>query len=176
MRIPTPLVLTLAVLTVGSCARSPQPDFQPTATVKDIMDSIVDPSADFIWDSVEIVATLQGTEQKMPHTDDEWKDLRRRAIALSEVPNLLLVPGRHIARPGEKAEDARIDLHPDEIEALVAKDRAAWATLAHGLQDAALESLKAIDARDVKALLDAGDTLDKACESCHRKYWYRVAP
>jgi hypothetical protein len=160
----------------GACSRDSAPEFQPTATVKDIMDSIVDPNADFIWDSVEIVVTLQGTEEKSPKTDDDWTALRRHAIALLEASNLLLVPGRQIARPGEKAEDSRVDLHPEEIEARVNQDRAAWVAGAHGLHDATLESLKAIDAKDVKGLLNAGDVLDQSCESCHRKYWYRVAP
>lgn len=172
----------LAALTVlgfvasGSCSRAAAPEFRPTATVKDIMDSIIDPSADFIWDSVEIVVTLQGTEEKAPKADDDWKALRRHAITLLEASNLLLVPGRRIAGPGEKAEDARIDLNPDEIEARVTEDPAAWMSGAHQLHDAVMVSLKAIDAKDKKALLEAGDVLDQSCETCHRKYWYRVVP
>jgi hypothetical protein len=140
------------------------------------MDSIVDPNADFVWDSVEVVVTIQGTEEKAPKTDEDWKALRRHAISLLEASNLLLIPGRHIARAGEKAEDERVDLTPEEIEARVAQDPAAWTAGAHGLHDATLESLKAIEARDVKGLLNAGDVLDQSCETCHRKYWYRVAP
>src|SRR5204863_7045710 len=81
-------------------------------------------------------------------------------------------PGRHVARPGEKAEKPEIELQPEQIEALIEQDRAAFATLAHRLHDAATVVLKAIDARDAQALLFAGDALDKACESCHLKYWY----
>jgi hypothetical protein len=140
------------------------------------MDSLIDPSADAIWDSVEIIATLEGTEHKAPKTDDDWKTLRRHAIAVIEASNLLLIPGRHVARPGEKAEDPRVDLHPEEIETLLATDPAAWALRAHWLHDAAMQSLKAIEARDVTALLNSGETLDAACESCHRNYWYRTPP
>jgi hypothetical protein len=169
-------MLASTVVSVSACSRSASPEFQPTATVKDIMDSIVDPNADFIWDSVEIVVTLQGTEEKAPKTDEDWKALRRHAISLLEAGNLLLVPGRRIAKPGEKADDERVDLKPEEIEARVKDDPAAWTAGAHGLHDATLESLRAIEARDVKALLNAGDVLDQACETCHRRYWYRVAP
>lgn len=140
------------------------------------MDSVIDPGSDALWDSVEIVATLDGVEHKQPRTDDDWKVLRRHAVTLVEASNLLLIPGRRVAKPGEKAEDARVDLHPEEIEALIAKDSGAWARGAHGLHDAAMESLKAIDAKDVNALMNAGETLDAACESCHRNYWYRVPP
>ena len=86
-----------------------------------------------------MIATLEGTERKAPRTDDDWKALRRHAVALAEASNLLLIPGRHVARPGEKPEDARVDLQPEEIEALLEKDPAAWALRAHGLHDAAID-------------------------------------
>jgi cytochrome c556 len=166
----------LSAVVAGACRSEASSEYRPTATVKDIMDSIVDPSADAIWDSVEVIATLEGTVHKAPKTDDDWKTLRRHAIAVVEASNLLLIPGRHVARPGEKAEDARVDLHPDEIEALLESDPAAWAMRAHILHDAAMESLKAIEAHDVNGLMNSGETLDAACESCHRNYWYRTPP
>lgn len=171
-------LLAASLLFTNACARSEPAatPLNPVSTVKDLMDSIVDPSADALWDSVEVVATLEGTEHKAPRTDDDWKALRRHAIALVEAGNLLVIPGRHVAKPGEMAEDARVDLHPEEIEALLVKDPAAWLRHARGLQNAAAESLKAIDARDVTALMNAGEVLDAACESCHRSYWYRTPP
>ena len=60
--------------------------------------------------------------------------------------------------------------------ARIKSDRAAWNRLAHGLQDAALVNQQAIEARDLTKFLEAGETLDKACENCHREYWYRVPP
>ena len=176
------LPLAFAILVYASamaCSRSSPvaaPEFTTTATVKDIMDSIVDPGADGIWDAVEIVATLEGVTEKMPKTDDEWKALRRHAIAVIETGNLLIIPGRHIAQPGEQAVDGRVDLQPEEIEGLVNQDRAAWAKLARGLHDAGVQNLDAIQSRNVKQLIDAGEALDNACESCHKKYWYRNDP
>jgi hypothetical protein len=41
-----------------ACDRAPQ--FRPTATVKDIMTSIVDPSADVLWNSVATIVTATG--------------------------------------------------------------------------------------------------------------------
>ena len=177
MKIPTFLAMVgTGFLTLSACAPPAEPEFRVTATIKDIMDSVIDPNADALWDAVEIDATLQGVTRKQPTTDDDWKNLRRRAIALSEASNLLLMNGRHVAKPGEKAEDERVDLNPEEIEARISEDRASWVTLAHGLQEASLANIQAIEARDLTKFLDAGDTLDKACESCHRKYWYRVPP
>ena len=170
------LFVTCTVALTLGCSSQPQTEFRPTSTVKDIMDAVIDPSADALWDSVEVIATLQGTERKAPNTENDWKALRRHAVSLVEASNLLLIPGRHIARPGEKAEDARVELQPEDIEALLAKDPAAWALRAHWLHDAATQSLKAVDARDATALMNAGETLDTSCENCHRNYWYRTPP
>jgi hypothetical protein len=159
-----------------SACRAPQTEYRPTATVKDIMDSIVDPSADVLWEAVATTITAAGTEQRAPQTDEEWVNLRRRTVQLIEATNLLLIPGRHVARPGEKAEDPKIQLGPEQIEALINEDRQQWTTRAHGLHDAALVAQKAIEARNAEALLDAGDVLDKACENCHITYWYPRKP
>ena len=170
--------LALAAMAICGCA-SPASDaavggttYRATSTIKDIMDSVIDPSADAVWDSVEIVATLQGTEQHAPKTDDEWKAVRRHAVTLVEASNLLIMPGRRVARPGEPAGDPKIDLPPEEIQKLVDGDLARWVRLAHGLHDAASTTLKAVDARDVNGLLAAGEGLDAACEACHKTYWY----
>lgn len=170
------LAVALALFLASGCANPATPAFRPTATVREIMNSIVDPGADGLWDAVEVVATLEGTTKKAPATDEEWSALRRHAVALTEASNLLLIPGRQIASPGAKAEDPRSDLNPEEVQVLMTQNPRAWARFADALHDAAIESLKAIDARDVPQLLNAGDVLDKACESCHQTYWYRPAP
>ena len=156
---------------VAAC-RAQQTDYRPIATVKDIMDSMVEPSADVLWDSVARIDTFAGTEKKAPHTDEEWADVRRHAIELIEATNLLVMPGRHVAQPGEKADQTEILLPPEQIEALVNQDRVAWSNLAHGLNDAGAVALKAINAKDAQGLLDAGEGIDTACENCHLKYWY----
>src|SRR5438093_13128239 len=71
-----------------------QAEYRTTATIKDIMDSMVDPGADYIWDSVETVVSAKGIEEKQPRTDEEWKEVRRRAIMLLEATNALQIPGR----------------------------------------------------------------------------------
>jgi hypothetical protein len=170
------LLLSALTFAVAGCAGAPAAEYRPAATVREVMESIVDPAADSIWGAVEIVATLEGTVEKQPRTDDEWQALRRHAVTLMEAGNLLLIPGRKVARPGEKAGDQRVDLHPDEIEARIAQDPSVWTSHARALQVAATETLTAIDARSVKALIDSGEQLDQACETCHQTYWYRPSP
>ena len=152
-------------------ATAPAPEFRVDATIKDIMDSMVDPSADYIWDAVASPVTAKGVEEKFPRTDEEWKEVRRRAVQVMEASNLLLIPGRRVARPGEKS-DPRIELPPERIEALINEDRAAFTKMAHDLYDSVIPALKAIDGKNKDALLDAGDAIDQACENCHMKYWY----
>ena len=173
-------LVTLFVL-ISSCGQQEQPkqasneaqpEYRTTATIKDIMDSVVDPSADYIWESVQTIVSAKGTENRMPRTDEEWKEVRRRAIALLEATNLLQIPGRHVAKPGEKADDPKVELGPEQIEELINKDRASWIKKAHGLHDATLQSLAAIDAKDADKLLDVGNAIDEACENCHLQYWY----
>jgi len=147
-------------------------EFRTTATIKDIMDSVVDPSADYLWESVATIVTKKGTEERRPRTDMEWKEVRRRAIALIEATNLLIMDGRQVARPGEKSENPGIELGPEEIKGIIDSDRASFIKFAHGLHDAGLKALAAIDKKDPDELSNSGETIDEACEQCHLKYWY----
>jgi hypothetical protein len=168
------LSLVIALAGVLACARSggDEPALTAPATIKDIMDSMVEPSADFVFDSVAEIADEQGIRQKAPHTPDEWRDVRRRVVQLVEAPNLLVMHGRQVARPGERSENPAVELQPAQIQELVDGDPVLFRTRARGLQEAAQTALQAIDRQDAKALFDAAGRLDKACENCHLKYWY----
>src|SRR5207244_3797108 len=109
-------------------SRQPQPqaEYRPSATIKDIMDSLVDPSADALWESVATEVTVAGIDERQPRTDEEWANVRRNAIRLVEATNLLQMPGRHVAKPGEKSENPGIELGPEEIERIINQDRAAF--------------------------------------------------
>ena len=146
--------------------------FQVTATVEEVMRSIIDPAADAVWDSVVIVSNENGIQTTQPETDEDWLTLRRHAITLVEASNLLLMDGRAVAAPESRSELPGIDLEPDEIEALLAADRTTWSALVSKLHESGIQVLNAVDTQDVDALLVAGDRLDLACENCHATYWY----
>jgi hypothetical protein len=173
------VVIAAGVLVLSACRgrepatgeTAPVPEFRLNATIRDIMDSFIDPAADHIWDAVAITVTAKGRVEKYPRTDEEWKELRRRAIQVMEGANLLLVPGRHVARPGEQV-DPRVAIPPDQIEKMINEDRASFTKMAHDLYDSVLPVLRAIDAKDKDKLLDVSDGIDRACENCHIKYWY----
>jgi hypothetical protein len=91
---------------------------------------------------------------------------------LLEAANLLQIPGRRVARAGEKAEDPSIELAPEQIEEMIRKDPVSWAKYAQGLHDATMETMKAIEAKNAEQLLNTSDVIDTACENCHKHYWY----
>jgi cytochrome c556 len=153
-------------------AAAPQPEFRTTTTIKDIMDSIVDPSADEIWESVATVVDAKGIHEKYPQTDEEWKAVRRDAVRLLEATNLLQIPGRQVAKHGEKSENPGIELEPEEMEKLINNDKATFYARAKGLHDAVMVAFNAIEAKDKDALLSSGAGIDEACEKCHMTYWY----
>ena len=173
------LPVTLAATMLTSCATDapapaapPLPEFQPTASVEDIMRSMIDPSADAMWDAVVTTITDAGIEEVRPETEEDWLPLEHGAIMLVEAGNLLLIDGRRIASEGSVSELPGIDLEPDDIAVRVANNRETWARLARELHDAGVVMLNAIRARDVDALLAGGDRLNVACENCHSRFWY----
>jgi hypothetical protein len=181
-RVCSILVVCGCLLVVSCQAKQPEPAAQPaanaqpeyttTATVKDIMLSIVDPAGDLVWNSVATIIDKGGVHETIPKTDEEWAKVRSGTIMLLEASNLLMIPGRHVAKPGELSEAPGVELEPSEMEALINKDRAAWNMRARHLHDVAADVLKVIEAKDAQKLFDIGEEIDAACENCHRQYWY----
>lgn len=169
------LSVCLAVLPGTGCKSQEPPkesEYKLTSPVRQIMGAMVMPNADILWSAVSSNVTDKGIEEKAPKTEAEWKTVRSSAVTIMEASDLILIPGRHVAAPGEKEQDPNVNLAPEKIEALINSDRASWVKMAHDLHDSVLPALKAIDAKDAQALSDAGAGIDKACEDCHLKYWY----
>jgi hypothetical protein len=166
----------LIIVTAGCRQEVPALEYHATATVREIMASIVVPSADFMFNAVSSSVTPKGVEEKSPKTDEEWADVRHRAVSIMEASDLILMPGRHVAAPGQKAKNPQMQLSPDQIETLIAKDRSTWVKMSHDLHDSVLPALKAIDSRNPTALSDSSIAIDMACESCHLKFWYPDKP
>jgi len=175
------LLPALAVLCMAAaCSKSEPapapasdaPQYQPAATVKDLMQSIVDPSADLVWNAVTTVQTATGTIDKAPKTADDWLKVRHGAVGLSEGANLLMMPGRHVAQPHEKSDTPGVELEPAEMEVLINKDRAAFIQRAKALHEAGMAAVAAAEAKDAQKLFEVGEQIEQACENCHSHYWY----
>jgi hypothetical protein len=136
------------------------------------MDSMVNPSGDFVFESVQEIADEHGITKKAPKTDAEWESVRRHLFVLLEAPNLLTMEGRQVARPEDRSRNPEVENQPEEVQKLVDADRQSFIRRARRLQDAAALALKAVDAKDKNALFHAIEGIDKACENCHLHYWY----
>lgn len=148
------------------------PEDTSKLTIKDIMDSRVDPAGDFLFQSVEDVADSKGVHHKAPHTARQWAEVRRQLQILIDAPDLITVPGRKAAHPEERSRNPAVENQPEQVERLINAQRADFGVRAGRLRDAAKVAMKAAEAKDPKALFKAISGIDKACESCHLHYWY----
>jgi hypothetical protein len=185
MRTARLLVLASITFASGGCQPASEPTppavpYRATATVRDLMQSVVAPSAEGLWGAVGTISNPKGTRHLEPKTEAEWAAVRRHAVALVESTNLLLIPGRHIATADAevlRAEEADpgAELPPAEIERRVQANWAAWTAMAHALHDSAMSVLKTIDSKDAAGLETTGSDLDAVCETCHLTFWYPPA-
>lgn len=140
----------LCVLLAG-CGELPNqaapgaPPLQPVLSMKQLMEWVIDPAADAVWESVKTVITEQGTKETAPQTDEQWEAVRHGAATLHESAHLLTLQGR-------------------------ARDRGEWTKAARGLMEAADEALRAVAAKNPQAVFDAGGRIYNACAACHRRY------
>ena len=143
MRVTTFLAGAGAALLLAACA--PPSPYRPVATVKQIMEGIIDPAADVVWGSVGTIITVAGVEEIAPKNDAQWERVEHSALTIAETANLLLIGPR-------------------------AKDQSDWVEMAQALTHAALAAMKAAEARDPEALFSAGGTLYETCRQCHERY------
>jgi len=109
------------------------------------MQSVVDPNADVIWESVKTIITAQGTEEIRPRTEADWTAVRNASVALAESGNLLMMAPR-------------------------AKDAGDWMRLSQELIDTSQSAIRAADSKDADRLFTVGGDIYDACSHCHQKY------
>lgn len=136
------VVLSSALL-LGCGPKPAQPN--TTLTIKQVMEWVIDPNADVVWDSVKSISNAKGTTEIYPRTDAQWEAVRNSAATLVETGNLLMVEGR-------------------------AKDDKQWIAYSQRLSRTAEVALKAAQDKNKDALFDAGGNIYNACRACHDKY------
>jgi hypothetical protein len=177
--------LSATTLLLGGCGQSASTAKSPTpaatsapiavyASIQELMEAIIDPAADGIWESVGTTLTQKETVNYQPRTDEEWKQVRLHTIALMEATNLLAMEGRRLVPVGGKILDEGADgvLSTAEAETLLKTDHATFVQFARALNDVSGQMLKAIDAKQPEAMMTAGEAMDGVCEGCHTKFWY----
>jgi hypothetical protein len=141
----TAFAACLSALAVA-CSSGPEPPpFKPVADNKLLMQAVVDPMADVVWDSVKTIVTPKGTEDIRPRTEEEWTAVRNAAVALTESGNLLMLVPR-------------------------AKDGGEWMKRSQELINTGEAAIRAIDAKNADRLFTVGGDIYEACSSCHRQY------
>lgn len=140
------LMLVAAVVCVGCAAEPEGPPLQPTATVAELMATMVDPAADLVWDAVGTIITAEGVDHWEPTTDEEWAVVRNGAMTITESANLLMIGDR-------------------------ARDQDTWMRMAQGMHASGLLALEAAEARDAEAVFAVGEAVYDACDRCHNLYW-----
>jgi hypothetical protein len=158
--------------TATAMADSGNSDHQVFLTIRDLMESIIDPSADTLWTAVGTVVDNDGIHEMFPKTDDEWHEARRAAVRIIEGSNLLIMPGREAAPPGARSEAPGAELEPPQITVLMREKRESFDAFARALQGLGMEALGAIDARNTALLLEIGARMENVCEGCHQTFWY----
>jgi hypothetical protein len=155
-------------------ATPPPPPFQIMASIQELMDAVIDPAADALWNSVSIVETTKGTVFHQPHSAEEWQNARRHAIALIEGTNLLVMDGRRLVAPGSPVLDQGTSgvLSAEEGQKLLDAQHPTFVQFARALREAGTQMLTSIDKKDPAGMMNAGSAMDGVCESCHLTFWY----
>jgi hypothetical protein len=149
-------------------------DLKPVVSVKELMKYVIDPVADNIFNAVSSTATAHGTVDVEPRTDEDWEKIRVGAVSLAEGAYLLKIR-RPFAPPGDEGSGTgpnAVELTPAQMTAKVERDPVEWNARIEALRNVALEALDVVKRRDLAELWDLGENLDRACEACHRSYWY----
>ena len=121
------------------------PPFDTTTSVKDLMANVVDPTADGVWESVGTIYTKEGTFEKAPANDEEWNDVKAKAITLVEIGNLLMLPARSAGN--------------DE-----------WVKLSQEMIKHSQRAIKAAEAHDRDGVFNTGADIYEACVNCHKRF------
>ncbi len=128
---------------------------KPVVSVKELMQYMLDPASDFIFDAVKIETTRKGTVEIVPKTDADWEKIRVGAVTIAEGAYLLKVP-RPFAPPGDENNSTGPDaseLSPTQIKAKLDADPVLWNAKIEALRNVGLEVLEIVKTKkDRRAL------------------------
>ncbi len=139
------LALLLSATVVVACGGAPPVPFAPVADTKLLMQSVVDPNADVVWEAVKIISTKEGDQDIRPKTDAEWVAVRNAAVTVAESGNLLMLVPR-------------------------AKNGDDWMRLAQQMVNTGEAAIRAAEAKNADRLFTVGGDIYESCSNCHRQY------
>jgi len=133
------------VVTSAKASRRSSSLVTPLASMKEIMNGMVTPGSNAVFNAVSTSVTKEGIVEKAPKTEEEWQALANNAAMLVESGNLMLVDGRM-------------------------KDKGDWVKLTQVFIDASKVALDAARAHNKDGVYMSGEAIDASCDRCHEKY------
>jgi hypothetical protein len=142
----TLLPILLGAHLFAGCTTAPAPPpFRPVADVKQLMASLVEPSAEVYWDAVGTIYDDKGATEIEPQTIEEWDAVRNAAYVVTESGNLLMMSGR-------------------------ARDGGDWMAMSQAMIEVGQRAIRAAESRNKASVFDVGAELYDTCTNCHAKY------
>ena len=138
------LLFIIFVILLQACA-SVDTKYNTDLKLPQLMEWVIDPAADAIFDSVGWISNENGVIEKSPKTDEEWDHLKNHAAILIESGNLLMLDARAV-------------------------DKGDWFKFSRALSAVGQKTLDSIIAHDKEELFKNGSMMDTVCENCHLKY------
>lgn len=145
-------ISALAFIVAGARSVRPQtatradvPLTPPVASVKQIMNAIVMPNANVIYNAVGTIMTGAKVEEIAPKNDKEWAAVGDSAAAIVESGNMLLIGDRLV-------------------------DKREWLSYTQRFIAAGKAALAAANEKKPDGVLAAGGDLNETCDACHEKY------
>jgi hypothetical protein len=114
-------------------SRPPAP--APVGTMSELMVKVIYPYSDALF----------YIQRSPPKTEVEWGELQGKALALAELGNVLMMPGR-------------------------ARDQDQWLRDAKLMAEGGAAAFKAAKAKDVEAIVALNDQIVASCTTCHMHY------
>ena len=102
-------------------------------------------AGDGIWKRQGYIIDAKGEHSLFPKNSEEWEEAESASLALAEMTNVLLIPGRRVPE-------------------------AEWDKAVRTVRRVALQAAKAAEKQDPDAFFAAGSALDEACDVCHTRY------
>ena len=141
-------------------ARAQAPALTVPATLSQLMKGTLSPASNVVFAAQdENPADVKRAKDPNMATDllassyGKWEAVENSALALTEVANLLTLPGRKCSNSAE-----------------VPLKNADWARFVQELRDAGLMAYAAAQAKDQDKMTDAAGVLTLACGHCHARY------
>jgi len=128
-----------------TAATAGAPAYNTSLNVTEVMNLVLEPASDILWDSGGWILDASGYEELYPTTDEGWAYVRAQAAIIVESGNMLALPGR-------------------------AEDNDAWMIYAAGLSEAGVLAMEAAAAQNEDDFFQAGAQLYSVCTACHQAY------